>query len=31
MEIVHEAASKSLQDDPESLKHLTFPSSEYIH
>jgi len=31
MEIVHEAASKSLQDDPESLKHLTFPSKEYIH
>ncbi|MEI7524433.1 MAG: hypothetical protein WCJ95_08900 [Mariniphaga sp.] len=31
MEIVHEAASKNLQDDPESLRHLTFPSKEYIH
>ena len=31
MEIVHEAASKSLRDDPESLKHLTFPPREYIH
>ena len=31
MEIVHEAASKSLQDDPESLKQLTFPSKGYIH
>jgi hypothetical protein len=25
MEIVHKAASKSLKDDPESLKYLTFP------
>lgn len=25
MEIVHKAASKSLQNDPESLKYLTFP------
>ena len=31
MEIVHEAASKNLQDDPESLKNLTFPAKEYIH
>ena len=31
MEIVHEAASKTLQDDPESLRNLTFPSKEYIH
>lgn len=31
MEIIHEAASKSLQNDPESLKHLTFPPKEYIH
>lgn len=31
MEIVHDAASKSLQDDPESLSHLTFPPKEYIH
>lgn len=31
MEIVHEAASKTLQDDPVSLKQLTFPSKEYIH
>jgi hypothetical protein len=31
MEIIHEAASKSLQDNPESLKHLTFPRNKYIH
>jgi hypothetical protein len=31
MEIVHEAASKSLQNDPESMKHLTFPPKGYIH
>jgi len=31
MEIIHEAASKTLQNDPESLKHLTFPPKEYIH
>ena len=31
MEIVHNAASKSLKDDPESLRHLTFPSPGYIH
>ena len=31
MEIVHEAASKSLQNDPESLRHLTFPSKGYVH
>jgi hypothetical protein len=32
MEIVHEAASKSLQNDPESLRHLTFPPKKgYIH
>ena len=31
MEIVHEAASRCLQDDPESLRHLTFPPKEYIH
>ena len=31
MEIVDEAASKSLKDDPESLKHLTFPPSGYVH
>ena len=31
MLIVDEAASKSLQDDPESLKQLTFPPWEYIH
>ena len=30
MEIVHEAASNNLQDDPESLRHLTFPPKEYI-
>ena len=31
MEMVHEAATKNLQDDPESLKYLTFPPKEYIH
>lgn len=31
MEIVHEAASQSLQSDPESLRYLTFPPKEYIH
>ncbi len=31
MEIVHNAASKSLKNDPESLKHLTFPPTDYIH
>ena len=31
MEIVDEAASKSLKDDPESLKHLTFPVNGNIH
>jgi len=31
MEIVHEAASKSLKDDPESLRQLTFPSKGYVH
>jgi hypothetical protein len=31
MEIVDEAASKSLQNDPESLKLLTFPPKEFIH
>ena len=30
MEIVHEAASKSLKDDPDSLRHLTFPPGGYI-
>ncbi len=31
MEIVDEAASKSLQNDPESLKLLTFPPKVFIH
>lgn len=31
MEIVHKAASKSLQNDPESLKYLTFPPKEQVH
>jgi hypothetical protein len=31
MEIVNEAASQSLENDPESLRHLTFPPKEYIH
>jgi len=31
MEIVHEAASKSLHDGPDSLKYLTFPSKGQIH
>ncbi len=30
MEIIHDEASKSLQDDPESLRLLTFPNKEYI-
>ena len=31
MEIVHEAASKNLQKNPESLKYLTFPTKGQIH
>jgi hypothetical protein len=31
MEIVHEAASKCLYKDPETLKYLTFPQKEQVH
>ncbi len=31
MQIVNDAASKSLQNDPESLKYLTFPPKEQVH